>query len=146
MRKQSEVPSPPPIGPRFVSVLALTKREKKSQLVYYLAYPESEDRLREPANIRLNKTLEESRSRWGDRTSNPGGAVRRSQVGSTPILLRHFPRHRARRRGLGREGTFEVIVNRVFVGGFAFFREFCARSAISARRVHHVRVNHPAAV
>ena len=31
---------------------------------------------------------EESRSRWGDRTSNPGGAVRRSQVGSTPILLR----------------------------------------------------------
>ena len=34
---------------------------------------------------------EESRSRWGDRTSNPGGAVRRSQVGSTPILLRHPP-------------------------------------------------------
>lgn len=32
---------------------------------------------------------EESRSRWGDRTSNPGGAVGRSQVGSTPILLRH---------------------------------------------------------
>ena len=28
------------------------------------------------------QTTEESRSRWGDRTSNPGGAVRRSQVGS----------------------------------------------------------------
>ena len=35
--------------------------------------------------------MEESRSRWGDRTSNPGGAVRRSQVGSTPILHRHLP-------------------------------------------------------
>ncbi len=34
--------------------------------------------------------MEESRSRWGDRTSNPGGAVGRSQVGSTPILLRHL--------------------------------------------------------
>jgi hypothetical protein len=44
---------------------------------------------------RRKQLAEESRSRWGDRTSNPGGAVRRSQVGSTPILLRHpFPRCR----------------------------------------------------
>ena len=49
-----------------------------------------------PARIELfapkaaqQRQTEESRSRWGDRTSNPGGAVRRSQVGSTPILLRH---------------------------------------------------------
>ena len=40
---------------------------------------------------RRRQQTEESRSRWGDRTSNPGGAVRRSQVGSTPILLRHPP-------------------------------------------------------
>ena len=43
-----------------------------------------------PKAAQRSKT-EESRSRWGDRTSNPGGAVRRSQVGSTPILLRHPP-------------------------------------------------------
>ncbi len=45
---------------------------------------------------------EESRSRWGDRTSNPGGTVRRSQVGSTPILLRHLPEgYRDERTGGG---------------------------------------------
>lgn len=35
--------------------------------------------------------LEEKRPWWGGRTSNPVGAARRSQVGSTPILFRHFP-------------------------------------------------------
>jgi hypothetical protein len=33
--------------------------------------------------------LEERRSRWGVRTSNPGRAARRSLVGSTPTLFRH---------------------------------------------------------
>jgi hypothetical protein len=58
--------------------------------------------------------MEESRSRWGDRTSNPGGAVRRSQVGSTPILLRHLHAScddercqcaEACKRGSGRHGA-----------------------------------------
>ena len=35
---------------------------------------------------------EEKRPRWGGRTSNPVGAVRRSRVGSTPTLFRHFDR------------------------------------------------------
>ncbi len=34
---------------------------------------------------------EENRPRWGVRTSNPGGAVSQSLVGSTPTLLRHLP-------------------------------------------------------
>ena len=34
---------------------------------------------------------EEKRPRWGVRTSNPGGAVSRSLVGSTPTLFRHAP-------------------------------------------------------
>jgi hypothetical protein len=58
--------------------------------------------------------MEESRSRWGDRTSNPGGAARRSQVGSTPILLRHLHAScddercqcaEACKRGSGRHGA-----------------------------------------
>src|SRR6478752_7526607 len=43
-----------------------------------------------PAETRV--AMEEKRPRWGVRTSNPGGAVSRSWVGSTPILLRQFPR------------------------------------------------------
>lgn len=35
---------------------------------------------------------EETRLRWGGRTSNPVGAARRLQVGSTPILFRHRTR------------------------------------------------------
>ena len=38
---------------------------------------------------------EENRPRWGVRTSNPGGAVRRSLVGSTPTLFRHGQRSTA---------------------------------------------------
>jgi hypothetical protein len=38
----------------------------------------------------LMRALEEKRPRWGVRTSNPGGAVKRSLVGSTPILFRQF--------------------------------------------------------
>jgi hypothetical protein len=34
-------------------------------------------------------TVEEKRPWWGVRTSNPGGAVSRSLVGSTPTLFRH---------------------------------------------------------
>lgn len=45
---------------------------------------------------------EETRLRWGGRTSNPVGAARRFQVGSTPILFRHRPARRALRRGPAR--------------------------------------------
>src|SRR6476620_1378258 len=34
--------------------------------------------------------MEENRPWWGVRTSNPGGAVRLSQVGSTPTLFRQY--------------------------------------------------------
>lgn len=33
---------------------------------------------------------EEIVPRWGARSSKPGGAVKRSLVGSTPALFRHF--------------------------------------------------------
>ena len=39
---------------------------------------------------------EENRPWWGVRTSNPGGAARLSQVGSTPILFRQHPREYGR--------------------------------------------------
>jgi hypothetical protein len=35
-------------------------------------------------------TMEEIVPRWGARSSKPGGAVKRSLVGSTPALFRHF--------------------------------------------------------
>ncbi|OJU30041.1 MAG: selenocysteine-specific translation elongation factor [Rhizobiales bacterium 68-8] len=38
---------------------------------------------------RTNGIMEENRPRWGVRTSNPGGAVSQSRVGSTPTLFRH---------------------------------------------------------
>ena len=44
---------------------------------------------------RRQRRLEENRPRWGVRTSNPGGAVSRSLVGSTPTLFRHLPEESA---------------------------------------------------
>ncbi len=42
------------------------------------------DLFRRPAD-ETSRVLEENRPRWGVRTSNPGGAARRSLVGSTPF-------------------------------------------------------------
>ena len=41
--------------------------------------------------------VEEKRSWWGVRTSNPGEAASRSLVGSTPTLFRHLTQVRDRR-------------------------------------------------
>lgn len=51
--------------------------------------------------------MEENRSRWGDRTSNPGDVARRRLVGSTPASSANFMRYAltrkrpVRRRGYG---------------------------------------------
>ncbi len=54
-----------------------------------------QQRHRRPCN-RNQANQEENCPRWDVRTSNPGGAVSRSLVGSTPTLFRQ-PRRRARR-------------------------------------------------
>jgi hypothetical protein len=52
----------------------------------------------------IRRHEEEDRPRWDVRTSNPGRAVRRSLVGSTPILLRYsamLMRYTVRNQGDG---------------------------------------------
>ena len=42
------------------------------------------------------QSMEENRSWWGDRASNPVGGAMRSRVGSTPILFRRYNAQYAR--------------------------------------------------
>jgi hypothetical protein len=66
------------------------------------------------------KLLEEKRPRWGVRTSNPGGAVSRPLVGSTPTLFRHAHARAEAGATAGRDGRGERAEGRASAADLKF--------------------------